>query len=193
VTPIETARLRLRPTIAADRDTFIALASDPEVHRYLPAPVSPDRAAAEFDKQIVRPMPPQGARGRYNLAIADRVTDERLGTIQLERRPLDRPGHVLPHGGELEVSYAILKRSDWGHGYAGEATRGLLGHLAQALPDQPVLAMINTGNHASLRGALRLGFRPLRVHVEFGAEQQLLVVQLSDFARVSISDVDGTT
>lgn len=51
--------------------------------------------------------------------IADRATDQFMGTVVLDRRGPKLPGHVRPEGNELELSYLLLPPF-WGQGYAEE-------------------------------------------------------------------------
>lgn len=76
-----------------------------------------------------------GKPGTY--VIADKETDRFIGTLVLDRRSADLPGHVTEKGAELELSY-LLRRGSWGAGLGFEAAAATL-RAADELPDQPDL------------------------------------------------------
>ena len=96
-----------------------------------------------------------GKPGTY--VIADEKTDRCIGTLVLDRRSPDLPGHINKGGGELELTY-LLRRGSWGAGLAFEAATAVLRAAAAELPDQPVLVVFQTANERSLKLATRLGF-----------------------------------
>lgn len=104
--------------------------------------------------------------------MAERESDEMLGTMVLNRRSPALPGHVHDDGNELELSYVFLSHA-WGKGYATEAARALLRCAAAELPDQPVVLITQTANGASLRLAQRLGFTTVGTFEQHNAEQTL--------------------
>jgi Acetyltransferase (GNAT) domain len=57
--------------------------------------------------------------------IADDTTNRLIGTLTLDRRAADRPGHLSQGGEELELSY-VLRRRAWGMGLAFEAATAAL-------------------------------------------------------------------
>ncbi len=73
---------------------------------------------------------------------------------------LDRIGLVVglcgyfPHDNELELGY-VIRADYWGHGYATEAARAVLG--ASRLLGQDVYATIRSTNAASLGVARKIG------------------------------------
>jgi RimJ/RimL family protein N-acetyltransferase len=48
-----------------------------------------------------------------------------IGTVTLDRRGAQRPGHVRPDAGEAELGYMFLPQA-WGCGYAVEACAAAL-------------------------------------------------------------------
>lgn len=175
-TQIASDRLLLRKALDGDREGLIELQTDPQVRAYLGGPRPRD--AVERFLDAVGTASTTSRPGTY--VVADRTTDRLLGTLMLDRRSADRPGHVTDDGEELELSY-VLRRSAWGAGLAFEAATAALRTAADELPDQPVLVVTQTGNERSLRLAARLGFRRVRTFVEFGAEQTLGVASLHSF------------
>ncbi|RSN05663.1 GNAT family N-acetyltransferase [Nonomuraea sp. WAC 01424] len=175
-TEITSARLLLRKARDADRDGLVELMTDPEVREHLGGPRP--RADVERFLDAAGTAAATSAPGSY--VIAGRTTNRLLGTLALDRRAADRPGHVTADGGELELSY-VLRRAAWGGGLAYEAATAALRVAAGELPDQPVLVVTRTANERSLRLAARLGFEPVAAFEEFGAEQTLGVARLGSF------------
>ncbi|MEV4167547.1 GNAT family N-acetyltransferase [Nonomuraea dietziae] len=175
-TELASDRLLLRKAQEIDREGFIELATDPEVRAYLGGPKP--RSDVEWYIDAV------GAAGLTShpgsFVIADITTNRLVGTLALERRSADRPGHVIEDGEELELSY-VLRRSAWGAGLAFEAATTVLRAAADELPDQPVVVVTQTANLRSLKLAARLGFRHVSTFEEFGAEQTLSTAGLHAF------------
>ncbi|HEX5406128.1 MAG TPA: GNAT family N-acetyltransferase [Pseudonocardiaceae bacterium] len=174
---IATDRVLLRKAHDADRERLIELRTDPEVHAYLGGP----RRRADVERRLDE----IGGAGNATaapgvLVIADRATDDVIGTVVLNRRAVDEPGHAVEEGGELELGY-LLRRDAWGAGLAFEATTAVLRAAAAELPDQPVLLLTQTANQRSLRLADRLGFQPVSTFEQFDAEQTLCVASLHSF------------
>lgn len=175
-TALVSDRLRLRKARADDLEGIVDTQTDPDIRRYLGGP-RPEHAVREHIATVgiehVTANP-----GVY--VIADRDTDEMVGTLTLARRNASQPGHIDDSGGELELSY-VLRRRAWGRGYATEAARTVLRAAAEELPDQPVLIITQSANSASLRLANRLGFRAVTTFEQWGAEQTLAVAALHSF------------
>ncbi|MBB6415164.1 GNAT family N-acetyltransferase [Streptomyces sp. AK010] len=156
-TEITSARLRLRAARDVDRDGFIELQTDPRVRLHLGGPRP--RSAVEQSLDALGVARVTDKPGTF--VIADRATDQLVGTLLLHRRPADLPGHVVEQGGELELTY-VLRRDAWGAGLAFEAATAALRTAASELPDQPVLIVTQTANTRSLALATRLGFGSVR-------------------------------
>lgn len=169
-------RVRLRKAVAADVDGIVETHTDPEVRRHLGGARPEELVRALIAR--TGPAALTGPPGSY--VVADSGTDQVLGTVLLDRRQPDLPGHVVPGAEELELSYVLLKRA-WGHGVAFDAARALLRIAAAALPDQPVLIVTQSANHRSLRLAARLGFEVVETFMQHGAAQSLAVAQLGSF------------
>ncbi|MER6942776.1 GNAT family N-acetyltransferase [Nonomuraea sp. NPDC000554] len=175
-TEVLSDRLLLRKAHDADREGLIELFTDPEVRAYLGGPRP--RSDVEQYLDAVGTANATSTPGSY--VIADNTTNRLLGTLMLDRRSAERPGHVTEDGEELELSY-VLRRSAWGAGLAFEAATVALRAAADELPDQPVLVVTQTANERSLKLAARLGFRHESTFEEFGAEQTLGTARLSSF------------
>ncbi|MEU0168309.1 GNAT family N-acetyltransferase [Streptomyces iakyrus] len=158
--PIRTKRLVLRESEARDRAAFIELFTSPEVRRYL--------GGARPRDELEREVPELPGR-RPGLFVID-LDGAMIGTIALDRREAERPGHVRPDAGEVELGYMFLPEA-WGCGYAAEACAAALGWLADALPGEPVVLCTQTANDRSVRLAGKLGFTEVERFEEWGAEQ----------------------
>ena len=138
--PIHTKRLRLRRTEARDRDGYIELLCSDEVRRYLGGPHS--------HEDIERTLPE--VPGHDSWVFAVEAGGKFIGSVTLDRRDPDRPGHVRAAGNEVEVSYTFLP-ADWGNGYATEAVAAVLQWIEHALPEEPVVLCTQSANDGSMR------------------------------------------
>ncbi|MFF3016603.1 GNAT family N-acetyltransferase [Streptomyces sp. NPDC057939] len=173
---IPTERLRLRRAHDADIDGLVELRTDPQVRAHLGGPRPRSVVEQYFRTNGVGVLADRP--GTY--VIADKESDRLIGTLVLDRRSADLPGHVTEEGGELELSY-VVRRGDWGAGFAFEAASAALRAAAGELPDQPVLVVTQTANERSLELAARLGFRPAGTFEAYDAEQALRVAELHSF------------
>lgn len=158
--PIRTGRLVLRESDARDRAAFIELFASPKVRTYLGGP----RPRDELERAV-----PEVPGRRPGLFVAD-LDGAMIGTVTLDRRDAERPGHVRPEAGEAELSYMFLPKA-WGYGYAAEACAAALDWFAGVLPGEPVVLCTQTANDRSMRLAAKLGFIEAERFEEWGAEQ----------------------
>ncbi|MFF3894874.1 GNAT family N-acetyltransferase [Streptomyces sp. NPDC001812] len=158
--PIRTERLVLRESEARDRAAFIELFASPEVRTYLGDP----RPHEELERAV--PERPGRRPGLFVIELDGAV----IGTVTLDRRDAERPGHLRPDAGEAELGYLFLPEA-WGRGYAAEACAAALDWFADALPGEPVVLCTQTANDRSMRLAAKLGFTEVERFEEFGAEQ----------------------
>lgn len=159
---IQSERLTLREAIASDRPGYIDLLTSQEVRQYLGGPL--DRAEVEANA----PEIPGAHPGAFAVELAGTF----IGRVIVDRRDSKRPGHVLPGGLEIEISYALLP-GWWGRGYATEAVSTALDWIAGAADESLVVLCTQTANTRSMALALRLGFSEVDRFDEFGAEQWL--------------------
>ncbi|MBE1551890.1 RimJ/RimL family protein N-acetyltransferase [Mycobacterium sp. OAS707] len=176
---IEGERVVLRKAHAGDVEGLIDTQVDARVRRFLGGPRPESEVRAAFESVGVAEL--LSTAGCY--VVAGKETDEMLGTVVLDRRGQDLPGHLCDGGNELELTY-VFRRTAWGRGYAAEAARTLLRTAAAELPDQPVLIITQTVNLASLRLAERLGFNVVKTFEQWGAQQALAMAQLHEFRAV---------
>lgn len=170
-------RVLLRKARDTDREGLIELQTDPDVWTFLGEPRRREDVERRIDA-IGGAANATATPGHF--VIADKVTDELIGTFELKRRAADEPGHVTDDGGELELGY-LLRRRAWGAGLASEAARAVLRAAADELPDQPVLIATRSANVRSRGLAARLGFRVVGTFEWFGAEQTLCTAALHSF------------
>ncbi|MFE2546712.1 GNAT family N-acetyltransferase [Actinacidiphila glaucinigra] len=156
--PIGTERLVLRVPEARDRAAVIELLASPEVGAYI--------GGARPRDELERTVPEVPGR-RPGLFVVD-LDGALIGTVTLDRRDAERPGHVLP--GTAELGYLFLPDA-WGYGYAAEACAAALGWFAGVFPGEPVVLCTQTANSRSVRLAEKLGFTEVERFEEYGAEQ----------------------
>ncbi len=158
--PIRTERLLLRESEARDRAAAIDLFASPEVGAYVGGP----RPRDELERET-----PEVPGRRPGLFVVD-LDGAMIGMITLDRRDAERPGHVLPDAGEVELGYLFLPEA-WGCGYAAEACAAALDWFAGTLPGEPVVLFTQTANVRSMRLAAKLGFTEVERFEAYGAEQ----------------------
>lgn len=109
---LETARLRLRPFVAADVPAYAAIRADPEVMRHMPGGVARCASADADAARLVADFAAQwGTVGYAPWAVEERASGTLLGHGGLR---------LLPGiGGETEILY-LLARATWGRGLASE-------------------------------------------------------------------------
>jgi RimJ/RimL family protein N-acetyltransferase len=158
--PIRTERLVLRGPEARDRAAVIELFASPEVGTY----IGGARPRDELERAV-----PEVPRGRPGLFVID-LDGVMIGMITLDRRDAERPGHVRPDAGEVELGYMFLPQA-WGCGYAAEACAAALDWFTDTHPGEPVVLCTQTANDRSMRLAVKLGFTEAERFEEYGAEQ----------------------
>lgn len=144
---IETARLRLRPPVEADRAALRAIWADPLIM----ADLGRVKSAAESDATLARHAGYGGGLGFH--AVIRRSDAAVVGFCGL------KPGAPqTPVADEIEAGW-IIARDCWRRGYAAEAMRAVLAwgwaHLAA-----PRVVAITARRNAKSRGLMeRLGMR----------------------------------
>jgi ribosomal-protein-alanine N-acetyltransferase len=149
VKELETARLRLRPLTAGDRDELYAIYADPEVSRTL---ITRPQSSEEFQEPFEQMLELSSTLGMWAIVHKD------------EDRFIGRCGYYLfsdPPARIPELAY-LLSRAHWGRGLATEAARCCLdfAFLERAWPE--VVAMVRVGNAASVRVLRKVGMEFLR-------------------------------
>jgi RimJ/RimL family protein N-acetyltransferase len=146
---IRTERLSLREWRDADLAPFAALNADPEVARYLPAPLS----RAESDALAARIRAGLAARPYGLWAVEIPGEAPFIGFVGLA--PVSFEARFTPC---VEVGWR-LSRAHWGKGYASEAARAALAHGFGAVGLDAIVSFTTRENRASRRVMERLGMR----------------------------------
>lgn len=149
VTTLQTERLILRPWRDADLEPFAALNADPEVVRYLVAPMARDESDAVADR--IRQAFFNDGWGLW--AVQVRAGAPFVGFIGLNRPRFE--AHFTP---AVEVGWR-LARAAWNHGYATEGARAALRFAFDELALPEVVAMTAVPNAPSRRVMEKLGMR----------------------------------
>lgn len=145
---LRTERLTLRPVAHPDAQALFAVFSDPAVMRYWSSP--PWTRLEEAVETIRREAVGLSRESSVRLAVVRQSDDSVVGTFSLFA--LDRACR------RAEIGYALAS-SAWGHGYAQEAGRAVIGHAFDVLGLNRLEADVDPRNEASARVLERLGFR----------------------------------
>ena len=142
--PLRTERLVVRDYTAADLDALAAVFADRAVLWWEPAPFTREQTAEHLETTLRR----YRDDGIAEYAVVLAATGELIGECGPVYRDIE--GERLPEMGW------VLRRDQWGHGYATEAARGVLTHAAE-LGLRRVYSLITPGNARSRGVAKRLG------------------------------------
>jgi ribosomal-protein-alanine N-acetyltransferase len=145
--PIETPRLVLRDLADGDGPAVHAYASDIGVVRHLDWGPNTAEDTAQF-LAMARAARDAVPRTAYHLAIVLRATDRLIGGCRIEIRNAA--------SGSGDIGY-VLASDAWGHGYATEATRAVLGFGFHSLALHRIWATCDVDNRASARVLERIG------------------------------------
>ncbi len=171
--------IQLRNGQVGDVARMVQLFTDDRVRRHLGGPKP---KATAWPLAVASLAGARCGRRRWAQIIADSRTGRMLGTVMVDRRDPDRPGHVRPEGGELELSYVLLPDA-WGQGIAEVACRNLLARVAADVQgDEPVLVVTQASNQKALALAARLGFVGSGEFTEFGSAQHMLTASIRSFS-----------
>lgn len=144
---LETERLRLRPFADGDADALFALNSDAYVLRYWDSPPWTDRSSIERFMTGCRRMEEEGTGARVAI---ERTSDQMfVGWCTFNSWNPDFKSASLGY---------CFTQSAWGHGYATESARAVLGWAFDTLDLNRVQSETDTRNVASARVLEKLGF-----------------------------------
>lgn len=144
---LATPELVLEPLVAAHAEAMFEMLGDPALYRYLdePAPPSVDQLRRLYTRLEAR-LSPDGSQVWLNWVV---------------RRPgLPPLGYVQA---TVMLNYTawvgyVFSAQHWGRGYATQAGRAMLEHLASGYGVQRFLASVEAANLRSIRLLQRLGF-----------------------------------
>jgi RimJ/RimL family protein N-acetyltransferase len=146
---LRTPRLILRRWRPADRAPFVAMNGDPAVMAHFPAPLT----TAESDVLADAIAAHHAARGFGLWALEIPGVAPFAGFVGLSV-----PSFTAPFTPCVEIGWR-LAAAHWGHGYATEAGRAVLGHAWDALALDEVVSFTTAGNVRSRAVMARLGMR----------------------------------
>jgi RimJ/RimL family protein N-acetyltransferase len=146
---IETPRLILRELGDNDAPAVQSYAGDIEVVRYLDWGPSTPEDTVRF-LAVARAARDAVPRTAHHLAIVLKADGRLIGGCRIEIRS-------AAHGSG-DLGY-VLARQAWGHGYATEATRALLGFGFERLALHRIWATCDVENRASARVLEKVGMR----------------------------------
>ncbi len=148
-TRLETARLVIRTFEARDAGPWLAMVSDPEVRRFLPAGTAP---TAELSQRIIGERHTMELElGHAMWAVEDKTTGTFVGQCGL--RPVDEGA-----GPEIDLAYHFT-RASWNKGYGTEAAIAVLAHGLGPVGLDRIMAVVVPENVGSWRVMEKAGMR----------------------------------
>lgn len=184
---LRTERLRLRRFDLSDVDNLLTLYSDPAAMRYIDDGTwDARRIEAETLPEFLAEY---GHYRRYGYWAAETHAGAFVGRIGLH--PVIRPDSAdemwtqapTDDADTVEIGYR-LQRGQWGHGYATEAARAVIGLAFDSYGSTLAVATTMAVNNGSRRVLERLGFRHTRtIHLHWdnplpGTEQGEVIYEL---------------
>lgn len=148
-TRLETARLVIRTFEARDAGPWLAMVSDPEVTRFLPAAPPPTMERAQ--RVIGERQAMERELGHTMWAVEDKTTGAFVGQCGL--RPVDEGA-----GPEIDLAYHYT-RASWGKGYGTEAAVAVLAHGLGPVGLEVIMAVVVPENVGSWRLLEKAGMR----------------------------------
>jgi RimJ/RimL family protein N-acetyltransferase len=142
---IETSRLLLASWREEQVQDFLAIASDPEVMRYIGTGRTWDEAQARafIERQIAE----EAAHGFCLWGLIERDGGRLVGQCGLKR---------VGDTGEIEIGW-WLARDRWGQGLATEAARGVIAFAFEQLRLPRLVSIVQPANAGSIDVMRRLG------------------------------------
>lgn len=142
---LETERLRLRAMRASDVAGLVRLWTDPEVTRYMGGPRDEAALREIFSEDLSKPPP----EANDLWPVEEKSTSRVVGHCGLLEKEVDGTA-------EVELVY-VFSRPTWGRGYATEMAGALRIHALEVMGLERVIALIDPGNGASERVAIKVG------------------------------------
>ena len=164
--PLSTERLVIREFTLADLNGVAALFADPAVLWWEPAPFSREQS----QEWLTRTLQRYREEGMAEYAVTLAGSEELIGDCGPVWREVE--SERLP-----ELGWD-LRSDEWGNGYATEAARGVLTHVAD-LGLRRVYSLITPENRRSQAVARRLGMRVERRVVWAGEPHDLWTLDLA--------------
>lgn len=159
---LQTEHLILRYQQSSDVAFLVALWADPEVTRYLGGPREREWLRSAFEETTRDPY-----AERYDLWP---LIEAESGELVRHCGLLDKE---VEGRAEIELTY-VLAPSAWGRGYATEIGRALVRYAFEEMGNERLIALIEPGNTASERVAVKVGMQFVREVVRPGGEVRRL-------------------
>jgi ribosomal-protein-alanine N-acetyltransferase len=140
----QTGRLLVREFTMSDLEPLTAMHLDPDVCRFIGL-----RTPEETRDGLTRWIAAYRSLGFAKWAVVLRETGDLIGRCGIT--PEEYEGISEP---ELGWTFA---RKHWGHGYATEAAVAVMKHWFEVLKFRRIISLIDPGNAASERVAVRIG------------------------------------
>src|SRR5258705_2267990 len=134
--------------------------TDPEVRRFMGGPLDPEIHRKGVMANIIAPPPRHWA-----WAIEWKDCVGFLGMCLL--RPLEGTDFIC-------IGWRLM-RQHWGQGFATEAARAVLAHALRVLRIDPVVAIVDPRNLASIRVAEKIGLRQAGSAISLRAIERLFL------------------
>jgi [ribosomal protein S5]-alanine N-acetyltransferase len=141
----ETERLQLRQFRLEDLAALDAMHSDPEVGRFLGGVRTLERTRQNLEQWLYEYQ----HYGYSKWAVVLRSTGELIGRCGISVENIEGVD-------ERELGWTFA-RSQWGHGYATEATAAAMSYCFRMLRLPRLISLIDGQNFASARVAIKLG------------------------------------
>jgi len=144
---IETARLRLRPVVAADvTDRYVSWMNDPAVGQFLETRFAPHTRADVLAYVAAQ----ASATDAVFLAIVQRDGDRHIGNLRI--------GAIDRHHDSATVALVIGDRGAWGEGFGSEAIAAATRYAFDALGLRKLTARCYATNVGSIRAFEKAGW-----------------------------------
>jgi len=159
-TRLETARLVIRSFEARDAVPWLAMVTDPEVRRFLPA--GPPPTMEDFQRVLGERQAMERELGHAMWAVDDKTTGTFVGQCGL--RPVDEGA-----GPEIDLAYHFT-RASWNKGYGTEAAVAVLAHGFGPVGLGCIMAVVVPENVGSWRVMEKAGMRYVGLVDYYGME-----------------------
>jgi RimJ/RimL family protein N-acetyltransferase len=155
---IRTDRLLLEPLTPDHAESMFEVLRDPQIYRHLDygPPPSVEHLRSLYQR-LQAGRSPDGRELWFNWAVSPQGGCP-IGYVQAT---------VLGNGSAW-VAY-VFSPAQWGRGWAGEATRAMIDHLAERRGVRRCMAVAEADNRRSIALLARLGFSPAQGHEPEGA------------------------
>ena len=167
MTPLDTARLTIRPFTLEDAPFIVRLLNEPSFFEFIG-----DKGVRTLEQAEAYlregPLASHALRGHGLCMVQDRVTGAPMGMCGLIKRD------TLP---EVDLGYAFVPEF-WGLGHAREAAAACVAWGRRTLGLRSLLAIVSPGNAASIRLLTALGFVP-NGRMAHGAGDEVAVFRLA--------------